>query len=275
MRISAVPLHEADLIRRTAVEGFAVTEAWSPPRRIPAHAHAALSITLVLDGAFQERYAAANHTRRTPHECEPCSLLIRPAGEVHENHLGKDGSRTLSIEVSPARLELNAKRLAPISRLSLRRGQAFLDIGLALSRELRHSDEASPLALESLVLELLARLLRLEARGAADAAPAWLLRARDAIHAAYRDQSLRVSRLAHEQGVHPVYFARAFRRHFLMTPGEYVRRLRSENACARIRSSAASLAEIAMECGFADQSHMHRALRRRFGLTPRQMRRRP
>lgn len=273
MRICAVPLHEQDLVRRAAANGFTLTEAWSPPRRIPAHAHAQLSITLLLEGAFEEHYRPRNLARRRPHLCRPGCALIRPAGEVHENHLGSPGARTLSLELSPARLELSAKSLAPILALALRREAAFLDLGRAMSLELRHPDAATPLVLESLCLELLARLLRIAAAGATKGALPWLSRARDAVHARFREPSLRVSALAAEHGVHPVYFARAFRRHFRVTPGEYVRRLRVAAARSRVMDSQDSLAAIALDCGFADQSHLTRAFRLRYGLSPGRMRR--
>ena len=271
--ITAVPLHEDDLIRRGSANGFTLTEAWSPPRRIPVHAHASLSITIMLGGAFEERYRATNLSHNGPHTCEPGSLLIRPAGEIHENRPGREGARTLSVELTPARLELSAKTLAPLLSLGLQRERAFLDLGLAMSRELRHADAATPLALESLTLELLARLVRMEAAAGTEAPPQWLVRARDSIHARYREQSLRVAHLAAEQGVHPVYFARAFRRHFQLSPGEYVRRLRVEAAWTSVRESPDSLVSIAHASGFADQSHMHRAFRRRFSASPGQLRR--
>src|SRR5262245_8613025 len=132
MRISAVPLHEGDLVRRAAVNGFTLTEARSPEGRIPSHAHASFSLTILLDGSFEERYGS----RLRPHACEPGSLLVRPAGEVHENLAGPRGARTLSLELSLERLGVGNDTLSPLLSLTLRRERPFLDIGLALSREL-------------------------------------------------------------------------------------------------------------------------------------------
>jgi len=277
--ITAVPLHEDDLVHRASINGFTITEAWSRAGRIRMHAHASFSLTILLRGAFEERYRPLHR----PQDCEPGSLLIRPAGEVHENHLGRRGARTLSIELAPERLELGGKSLGPLLSLALVRETAFLDIGLALANELRREDAATPLALESLTLELLARLVRigesishrrLPAGVLSNAPLPWLLRSRDSIHDRFREQSLRVSTLAVEAGVHPVYFARAFRRQYGFTPGEYVRRLRQEFAVSKVLDSAESLAAIALESGFADQSHMHRSFRRRLGLSPGQLRHR-
>jgi AraC family transcriptional regulator len=247
LRITAVPLNEADLVRRGHANGFTLTEAWSPPRRIPPHAHQELSITILLEGCFEERYRPIHK----PHELHPGSLVVRPAGEVHANHLGMRGGRTLSDELDPTRLEVYGEPLRPCLSLLHRREALFLDIGLAMSQELRHADEATGLALESLGLELLARLVRVCQADETGHRPAWLERARRVIDDRFREPSLRVSDLASEQGVHPVYFARAFRRHYRTTPGDYVRRLRLEWARGRLTATREPLAAIALECGFS------------------------
>ncbi len=270
MRITGVPLHESDLVRQSCTHGFTITEAWSPPRKIPAHAHAMLSITMLLHGDFEERY----QSNFRPNTCVKGSLLIRPAGEIHENSLGNKGGRTLSIELDPAHFEKYGSSIAGLQSLTLLRESAFLDIGVAMSCELRHTDQAAALALESLGLELLARLIRVrEFRAAAGSAPPWLGRARDSIADRCCESSLRLADLAAEAGVHPVYLARAFRRAYSVSPGEYLRRIRVERARQRVVNSHDSLACIAMDCGFSDQSHFARAFRKRFGVTPAYLRR--
>jgi AraC family transcriptional regulator len=269
MRITAVPLHQSDLVRRAGVNGFTLTEAWSPARPIPMHAHGTLSITILLAGTFRETYQPVP----SPHVFQPGSLVIRPAGEAHANELGAGGARTLSIELEPARLELYGAALGPFLSLSHRRETEFLDIGRAMSNELCQADRASGLALESLSLELLARLLRISDARDTGPIPQWLKRTRASIEDRFREQSLRISGLASEVGVHPVYFARAFRHAYRTSPGEYVRRLRIEWAREQLLTTSLSLAAIALECGFADQSHFTRAFRAYHGMAPGRLRR--
>ena len=57
------------------------------------------------------------------------------------------------------------------------------------------------------------------------------------------------------------------------TIGEYLRRLRADRACRRLADDQAPLAAIAAECGYADQSHMTREIRRRYGRSPSALRR--
>ena len=69
---------------------------------------------------------------------------------------------------------------------------------------------------------------------------------------------------------------RAFERQFLasfhLTPQKYLRKLRLRVASRALIYTAASLSELALDCGFADQSHFTREFRRQFGRTPRDYR---
>jgi AraC family transcriptional regulator len=68
--------------------------------------------------------------------------------------------------------------------------------------------------------------------------------------------------------VHPGYLASAFRRHFGCTIGEFVRRQRIALACRALTDGDAPLADVAIEAGFADQSHFTRTFKRQLGMTP-------
>jgi AraC family transcriptional regulator len=80
-----------------------------------------------------------------------------------------------------------------------------------------------------------------------------------------------MSQIANTAAVHPAHLSRAFRKHFHKTPGEYVRDLRAMHAIELLKRDL-PLAEIAMSCGFYDQSHFSRAFKRRFGLSPARFR---
>ena len=69
---------------------------------------------------------------------------------------------------------------------------------------------------------------------------------------------------------------RAFERQFLasfhLTPQKYLRKLRLGIASRALVFGSKSLADVALNCGFADQSHFTREFRRQFGRTPREYR---
>jgi AraC family transcriptional regulator len=79
--------------------------------------------------------------------------------------------------------------------------------------------------------------------------------------------------IADDVARHPAWLARAYRAWRGEGMGETVRRRRVERATLRLRGSSASIADVAAECGFCDQSHMNRAFRAVLGRTPLEVRR--
>ena len=67
-------------------------------------------------------------------------------------------------------------------------------------------------------------------------------------------------------------FERKFRASFHLTPQKYLRKLRMRMASRALVTTRSSMAEVAIGCGFADQSHFAREFRRHFGKTPREYR---
>jgi AraC family transcriptional regulator len=81
-----------------------------------------------------------------------------------------------------------------------------------------------------------------------------------------------MTNFAQEAGVHPVHLTRAFCKFEKRTPGEYLRQLQLRAACDLLRNPEWPVANIAAECGFADQSHFTRMFRRMAATTPQRFR---
>lgn len=69
------------------------------------------------------------------------------------------------------------------------------------------------------------------------------------------------------------YFSAAFRVSFGTSPHDYICRRRVDQAAHLMMNTDAPLCEIALDCGFADQSHLSRVFRRFTGTTPAARRR--
>ncbi len=82
------------------------------------------------------------------------------------------------------------------------------------------------------------------------------------------DEDLSLERLAREAGIGAHAFSAAFTRAFGETPHRYVLNRRIERAKALLRDTAIPVAEIALQTGFASQSHLASAFRRIVGATP-------
>lgn len=148
-----------------------------------------------------------------------------------------------------------------------------------VAAEARHQALGGPLYVESLARGLVVHLLRryaaIERR---DRQPANGLspRQRRAI-VDYIDANLggalTLDAMAAELGLGACGFSRAFRRGFGMPPYAYVIARRIERARRMLVETAEPIKAIAAACGFADQAHLTRLLRREFDVTPAALRR--
>jgi AraC family transcriptional regulator len=64
------------------------------------------------------------------------------------------------------------------------------------------------------------------------------------------------------------HFSRAFKQSLRLSPMSYVAFRRVERAKLLMTSGNEQLSEIALACGFADQSHLNRSFRRLVGISP-------
>jgi AraC family transcriptional regulator len=87
------------------------------------------------------------------------------------------------------------------------------------------------------------------------------------------DRSLRSGDLAALVRLSPGHFSRTFLNTFGCSPLEYIMRRRMERAQGLMLSTDSPLAQIALDCGLADQAHFSRLFRRVVGECPRVWRR--
>lgn len=85
--------------------------------------------------------------------------------------------------------------------------------------------------------------------------------------------ALRSSALAALVGLSPAHFSRTFRNTFGCSPLDYVTRRRIERAQGLMLATDVPLAQIALDCGLADQAHFSRLFRKVVGECPRAWRR--
>jgi AraC family transcriptional regulator len=87
------------------------------------------------------------------------------------------------------------------------------------------------------------------------------------------DKPIRVDELSRMVNLSRCHFARSFRRSFRESPHSYLIRRRVEHAGHLMLTSDICLSELAQVCGFADQAHLSRKFRERFGQSPAAWRR--
>lgn len=252
----------------TEVGPFRVTDAWFPPgAELPAHTHDRPCMGVTLEGSFDLTFPGQLF------ECAPTSVSIEPLGERHSNRIGNAGAHLLVLQPDPGASELLRPCENLLSRVTHRRHPGVAGDAWRLTQELRASDSAAALSIEGLILQMLAAATRLDESDPLGAGvPQWLERAHELIRARFRER-LTMRHIADEVGVHPVHLGRSFRARYRVLIGTYVRRLRLEWASRQLASSGASLAAIALQAGFTDQSHFTRLFKTYAGVTPAQYRR--
>lgn len=249
------------VIKSLNVSGFILTEAeHEAGSRLPRHAHDNSYFCFVLRGSYNEKYG------RHEIACRPSTLVFRGSWEEHEAHVLNAHTSVFVLEIAPRWIDRLREESLTITSTSQLSSAALTRLSISLNREFHKTDAAAPLAIEGLAVELLAEAVRCPAtRGRT--IPLWLRKARELI-AEHFTASLSLTTVAAQVGIHPVHLATTFRRTYGLTIGEFVRRLRIEAACKQLAKRDLSLATIAVQAGFADQSHFSKIFKSHMGLTP-------
>jgi AraC-like DNA-binding protein len=92
------------------------------------------------------------------------------------------------------------------------------------------------------------------------------------IHAHY-DQPLKLQDLADMARLSTYQFEQRMRKIFAITAGQFIHKVRMDAAVRRLRETEASIAKIALDCGYAEQSSFTRQFKATVGLSPARYRR--
>jgi len=253
-------------IRRRDIVGFSLTEGmYVAGVSLPRHCHADSYLTLVLSGHYIERYSHREF------QWAEGALHLLPAAERHENQFPA-AVRLLRVKIQPDAVQrLGAEHAGCLSQPREIAGPLAKWLANRMMREFMAQDDIAPLAMEGVLLEMLAESARSAGEAHGSSGPNWLRRVRESLADSYlRAPSL--ASLAAIAGVHPVHLSREFHRHYHMTVGEYIRKRRIEHATELLSRSELSLAEIASSCGFSDQSHFCALFKKHSGMTPAKFR---
>ena len=241
---------------RSIKSGHAVvTETrYAAGSHIARHLHDLPYVSVVLGGHYTE--VQDSETRC----CSPATVLFHPAGECHADHFHR-AAACLNIELErPLSAALETHGFPTRERFVMNSSSA------APLRSLGDRGEGFDLTAISAML-MLAVPENLRSR---DRMPRWM---RDALASIRKDVRVTTGALAVAAGVHPTYLAQAFVKYVGATP----RTLRGQTPFPGRRpkpsASSAPLADIAADCGFADQSHLAREFRRFAAMTPAEYRR--
>lgn len=265
-RFSTTSPREPVLVLNRALGDLRLTVySHRPLFAMPRHTHPLPYFSVILRGSYTET------TRFKTREGRPSTVIFHPAGETHSFRVHAEEVLCLTVNLGEEWADRVRSLSRPFEIGAAFRGGRLYQLGTRLYRELNKEDAASSLAIEGLVLEIVADASRqIEPVGRRNT-PRWLIQAREYLDIQYMDPPS-LEEMARRAGVHAVHLSRAFRSHFGCTVGDYIRQLRVEHARTQMTTTATPLVEIAADAGFSDQAHFTRIFKRMTGMTPGQFR---
>jgi AraC-like DNA-binding protein len=211
----------------------------APREQLGRHPHARAFAALVLSGGYVE----AGDTGR--YVMTAGDVLLHQAWESHLDRFGARGAEVMVLPIT------DADALRPCGRVA-------------------DPDEIVRLAAHDADAASRALLAQLEPRRpAADDWP-------DMLAEALRgDPGLCLGEWASARGLCPGSVSRGFRQVYGVAPVSFRLVQRTRRAVSAVRCGSDPLSQVALDCGFADQAHMTRAIRRMTGTGPSLLRRMP
>jgi AraC family transcriptional regulator len=193
------------------------------------------------------------------------AAAFHPAGAAHADRIGRRGLTTVVVEFEGDWLA-RALGSRPLPDRSVYWLDGEVTAGAArLAR--RCLEPAGASASAAAAVGFLAQAL---AAPAPRSAPSWLRRLDEL---GERHPEVEPTALGRRLGLSEGWLARAYRAHRGESLSQRRRRRRVETAVNLLAAGALPLAEVALDAGFCDQSHMNRAFRMLLGATPAEVRR--
>jgi AraC family transcriptional regulator len=222
---------------------------------VPEHAHDWPVLSLFVMGSYVNATEIGEELISGP------SAVLYRAGAAHRNRTLAVGFEQIEIEFDPTWLGRGLLPGAPVTRWTVGRTAAQ-------ARQLVHicEEESSEPRLRAALQRFLQGARTEPKREVGNWVKILASRLRE-------DTRLTIAQLSREAGRHPSWIGTAYRQATGEGLLETAARLRVERATRLLRESDQSLASVASEAGFCDQSHMNRTLKRVLGRTPAAVRR--
>lgn len=224
------------------------------------HFHESPTICFLLNGgAIEER-------SQTAYERYANDARFYYAAEPHQSSVRVFPSKCINLEFEAAFMRRYAISESAINH-AVTKSLAIKFTMLKMHQELRAGDALGQPSIEMLLFELL------DAKDKdARKIPSWMPALQDLLRDRWTE-NVSLEELSVAAGAHPVTISKYFRRYFSCTLGEYMRKLKIEKSLPLIKDTGLSLTEIALQCGFADQSHFTRNFKKTTGYLPKDFRR--
>lgn len=223
------------------------------------HSHNNAHLTLFLKGGTTEKRKNFSETVGSG------SLLFYHSDELHLNQNTLFPSRNINIEIEENLLKELEISEAIIEK-SIQNSSLAKFLILKIFKETQSPDVFSNDTIKMLFSQLSNANNHLERF---EKSPFWVKSLNELLNDCWNENP-NLQDLAQVLQLNPITISKHFPKYFGCTLGEYMRRIKINRSLSLIQSTEINLTEIALECGFADQSHFIRTFKTQTGFLPKQ-----
>ena len=238
--------------------------AYQANKKIPTHLHQDSYLAVVIEGDYREIGSGFDDI------LTPGTSIFHPGKEVHKNYFGPKGGALINLELPDAfwdKKELTD--LKPRARI-ISQDPRYLEYATKICDELANPKRLSLIGIEGFALQILDLFLKLNNQP--EEAPLLLGKIDAYIHSNFT-KALTLDQIANNYEVAPDWLSRKFCLYYGESLSDRITRLRVNEAIHLLTGSTKTLAEIAVNVGFFDQSHFTRIFKKLRGVSPGQYRR--
>ncbi|MEM7725976.1 MAG: AraC family transcriptional regulator [Cyanobacteria bacterium P01_A01_bin.45] len=250
-----------------------------PSYDTPEHRPTMHSISVCLNHNFSQRWLDGKSQQEN---IAPGATVIIPAGVLHRSAWEKQ-AQFLVMAVEPLFLERLAQEINAsdnielIPHFAISEDPLIKGIGLSFKEKLESGELNNNFYIEQLTTTLALHLLdkycvnKLQVSSCIDGLTKTQLKiVIEYVHENFH-QDISLSEIAHTLEMSRYHFSRLFKKSMGISPYQYVMQQRIEKVKKLLNNKENSLtiAEIALKCGFANQSHLTKYFRQITGITPK------
>lgn len=239
-------------------DGLTITDTEYTHSFVDWHYHENPYFTFLLQGNMTE----GNKTEI--HDCSAGTLLYHHWEDAHYNIKPDLFTRGFHLEISEnwfEKFQISKNRVEGSFNI---KNPALKLLIYQIFKETKLNDSSFELSINQFLLNLFEQMSHQKRN--VEKKPVWVKNIDEILHENFTEK-LSLNELSQTLNIHPIHLSRDFQKHFQCNLGEYVRKLKVEKSLA-ILNTYESLSEVALECGFSDQSHFIRCFKKNIGITP-------
>lgn len=239
-------------------DGITITDTEYTLSFVDWHYHENPYFTFLLQGNMTEG------NKKEIYDCSAGTLLYHHWEDPHYNVKPDIFTRGLHIEITEEwfeKFQLSKNKIEGSLNI---KNPAIKVLMYKIFKEIKLNDDFPDLSVHQLLLSLFNQLSNQKSNS--EKKPVWVKQIDEILHERFTEK-LSLIDLSKVLDIHPMHLSRDFQKYFQCNLGEYLRKLRVEKSL-KILTHFESLSEVALECGFSDQSHFIRCFKENIGITP-------